>query len=311
MKKAAEQTAFKAYAEGKGTAKMDTKDLRFFRQVYEERSINKASKLLFITPQGLSRIIHHLEEELGASLFERSANGMLPTESGTYLYENSTPLLEQFDEIMIGIRQIEDRDQKLKIGFSCGVLNVFPFQKLEEYQKKHGRIQIQWEESVNQEIIHKVRQGSLDVGFVIGQITDQELWSREMFRKKMNVIIYEGHPFYEKESLSIEDLRDQPLVTLNEKYYSYHSLLQRCRDFGFTPSIVAKTMESQIIYHFCRQKIGLGVDADIHQDKIMLEGLRLIELRDSIPWKISMTIREDRRKEQAVCGMAELFTYSL
>ena len=85
---------------------MDTKDLRFFRQVYEERSINKASKLLFITPQGLSRIIHHLEEELGVSLFQRSANGMLPTESGTYLYENSTPLLEQFDEITIGIRQI-------------------------------------------------------------------------------------------------------------------------------------------------------------------------------------------------------------
>ena len=105
---------------------MDTKDLRFFRQVYEERSIHKASKLLFITPQGLSKIIRHLEEELGTCLFERLANGMVPTESGTYLYENSTPLLEQFDEIMIGLRQIQDRDQKLKIGFSCGVLNVFP-----------------------------------------------------------------------------------------------------------------------------------------------------------------------------------------
>jgi len=111
---------------------MDTKDLRFFRQVYEERSINKASKLLFITPQGLSKNIHHLEEELGACLFERTSNGMVPTESGTYLYENSTPLLEHFDEIMIGLRQIQD--QKLKIGFSCGVLNIFPFRKLDEYQ---------------------------------------------------------------------------------------------------------------------------------------------------------------------------------
>jgi hypothetical protein len=39
----------------------------------------------------------------------------------------------------------------------------------------------------------------------------------------------------------------------------------------------------------------------------MLDGLRLIELRDSIPWKISMIIRSDRRKDQAVWGMAELF----
>lgn len=286
---------------------MDIKDLRFFRQVYEERSINKASKLLFITPQGLSRAIHHLEEELGAGLFERSANGMFPTESGTYLYESSARLLEQFDEITIGIRQIQDRNQRLKIGFSCGVLNVFPFQKLEEYQRKNSRIQMQWEEAANQEIIQKVRLGSLDVGFVIGQITDPELWVQEMFRKKMNVIVYEGHPYYEKDSLSIEDLREQPLVTLNEKYYSYHSLLQRCRDFGFTPSIVAKTMESRVIYHFCRQKIGLGIDADIHRDKIMLDGLNLIELSDSIPWKISMILCSGRRKEEAIKGMIELF----
>lgn len=286
---------------------MDTKDLRFFRQVYEEQSINKASKILFITPQGLSKVIRHLEEELGTRLFERSANGMVPTESGTYLYENSALLLEHFDEIMIGLRQIQDREQKLKIGFSCGVLNVFPFHKLEDYQRQCSHIQIQWEEAANQEIIRKVRQGSLDVGFAIGQIPDQELWAQEMFRKKMNVVVYEGHPFYEKESLSIEDLREQPLITLNETYYSYHSLLQRCRDFGFTPSIVAKTMESQVIYHLCRQKIGLGIDADIHRDKIMLEGLRLIGLRDCIPWKISMILCNDRRKEAAVRGMIELF----
>ena len=119
---------------------------------------------------------------------------MVPTESGTYLYENSTPLLEQFDEIMIGLRQIQDRDQKLKIGFSCGVLNVFPLQKLEEYQKQYSHIRLQWEEAANQEIIRQVRQGSMDIGFVIGQMADPKLWSREMFCRKMNVVVYEGHP---------------------------------------------------------------------------------------------------------------------
>ena len=49
---------------------MDTKDLRCFRLVYEERSINQAARHLFITPQGLSRIISRLEEELHTILFE-------------------------------------------------------------------------------------------------------------------------------------------------------------------------------------------------------------------------------------------------
>ena len=49
---------------------MDTKDLRSFRLVYEERSINQAARHLFISPQGLSRVIQKLEEELHNKLFE-------------------------------------------------------------------------------------------------------------------------------------------------------------------------------------------------------------------------------------------------
>ena len=72
---------------------MDTKDLRCFRQVYEDRSINQAAKQLFITPQGLSRIITKLEGELQAPLFERTPTGMVPTESGHYFYEHSLEIL--------------------------------------------------------------------------------------------------------------------------------------------------------------------------------------------------------------------------
>ena len=65
---------------------MDTKDLRAFLRVYEEKSVNKAAKQLFITPQGLSRVIHNLETDLGTTLFTRTPGGMLPTDSGVYLY---------------------------------------------------------------------------------------------------------------------------------------------------------------------------------------------------------------------------------
>ena len=58
---------------------MDTKDLRCFRLVYEERSINQAARHLFITPQGLSRIISRLESELHTCIFKRTSSGMIPT----------------------------------------------------------------------------------------------------------------------------------------------------------------------------------------------------------------------------------------
>lgn len=286
---------------------MDTKDLRSFMRVYEEKSVNKAAKQLFITPQGLSRVIHNLETDLGTSLFERTPGGMLPTESGTYLYENCHTLLRELNALETGIRRLQNRDSRIEISFACGVLNVFPIQKLEKYKMQFPDTSVQWEESSNQEVMDKVLKGETDVGFVIGQVTGKGLWVKELFSINLSVLIYEGHPLFERERLSVIDLRGEPLISLNEKYYCYHSLVQRCGDFGFAPDIVVKTMEGQLIYRFCKEKIGLGIVVDIHKDEFRREGLRMIGLEDSLPWKISVVVREERKRERTIQNLVELF----
>ena len=40
-------------------------ELKSFQVVYQERSMNQAAKKLYITSQGLGRIIQNLEKELG------------------------------------------------------------------------------------------------------------------------------------------------------------------------------------------------------------------------------------------------------
>lgn len=279
---------------------MDTKDLRAFLRVYEEKSVHKAAKQLFITPQGLSRVIHNLETDLSTCLFERTPGGMVPTESGVYLYENSRTLLQELDALETGIRRFRDRNSRMEIGFSCGVLNVFPIRKLEAYQRRHPEKTVQWEEASNREIIDKVLKGELDVGFVIGQVSGRELWVREVFSIRLSVLVYEGHPLFGRDSLSVKDLQGEPLISLDEKFYCYHSLVERCRDFGFMPDIVVKTMEGQLIYRFCKEKIGLGIVVDIHKDEIRKEGLRMIGLADSLPWKISVIAREERKDEKGI-----------
>ncbi len=189
-----------------------------------------------ITPQGLSRVIHNLETDLGTTLFMRTPSGMLPTDSGVYLYENSRTLLQELDALETGIRRFQNQGSRMEIGFSCGVLNVFPLQKLEAYKKRCPTMTIQWEEASNQDVLDKVLKRELDVGFVIGQVGSRELWVKELFRIQLSVLVYEGHPLYGRESLSVQDLQGESLISLNEKFSCYHSLVERCRDFGFVPA---------------------------------------------------------------------------
>lgn len=273
---------------------MDTKVLRYFQCVYEEQSINRASRHLFITPQGLSKAIQSLEEELKTELFVRTHKGMEPTESGTYLYTQVPSVLKKIGEISAAIERIDTQQEKVIMGFSCGVLNVFPIEKITAIRKACGRAEIQWNEYRNDEVIPGVKSGRFDIGFVIGHIADKDLQAIELYSRNLDAILYEGHPLYDREKLSVGDLRGETFITLNENYYSYQSFKQRCEDFGFTPQILVKTMESKLIYRFCRQKLGVGIDVNIHKEDFNIEHLRRIELFDSIPWKISAICRTDR-----------------
>lgn len=271
---------------------MDTKDLRSFRLVYEERSINQAAKHLFITPQGLSRIISRLEEELHTRLFDRSSSGMIPTKTGDYFYEQSQKILYRLEDIKVNIQQIDKSGRPFRIGFACGVLNILSLQKLHQLSVDYPDLSIQWEELVNKEVFEKVSNGSLEAGFVIGSVPQNELSFFPIYSCHMIALVYPGHPYYDFESLSIEDLKDQPLITLNQKYDSYHNLIQRCSDFGFSPNIVIRTIESPLIYRFCKEKAGIGIDADIHKSGSLLGPLHQIPIRDAIPWKVSLICRD-------------------
>lgn len=61
---------------------MNTKAILCFIRCYKERSINQAAKQLFITPQGLSKIIQNLENEFHTPLLVHTKTGITLTKGG-------------------------------------------------------------------------------------------------------------------------------------------------------------------------------------------------------------------------------------
>ena len=289
---------------------MDTKDLRYFRQVYEDKSINQAAKQLFITPQGLSRIITKLEGELQAKLFQRTPTGMLPTESGHYFYEHSLEILYRLDDLKLQMKKMNQKEKTFHIGFSCGVLNIFPLEQFQKLNEEFPDITFEWDEFENKETLHQLKNGTLDAAFMIGTTMQEGFVCETVYQGNMTALVYPEHPYYDQNELSIKDLEQQKLISLNEKYDIYHSLHQRCQDFGFTPNIVIHTMESSLIYRFCKEQMGIGIDADIHHDPKLLEPLHKIPIKDSIPWKICFVYKESMKKDHLIAQLKKFASVS-
>ena len=274
---------------------MNTKELQYFMKVCEEQSINKAAGKLFITQQGLSRVIANLEKNLNVKLLERNARGVFPTEEGQYLYEKCEKLICMLDEIEAGMKQMANRRKRLTIGYACGVMHAFSFQLIQKYKSEHREMEITCEEFLNQELIDKITQSEIDVGFIIGKNSSGELVKEQLTERQMVILVYPGHPFYEKDGIYIRELENEPLIMQGERSFLYYEFQRMCRQCGFEPQIVVKTMESAMTRKLCREHVGIGLDVDFELEETALEGIRKIPIMDHLTWVVQMAYRNDSR----------------
>lgn len=78
---------------------MNQKQLQYFVTVYQTQNIKTAADTLYVSRQGVSKVIRLLEEELGQPLFIRSIKGVIPTDYATTLLPHAKSLLEEYDAI--------------------------------------------------------------------------------------------------------------------------------------------------------------------------------------------------------------------
>jgi LysR family nitrogen assimilation transcriptional regulator len=72
---------------------MDSRQLRYFIAVYEQRNLSRAADQANVAQSALSHHIANLEAEFTTALFERKPRGMEPTAAGERLYEHARIIL--------------------------------------------------------------------------------------------------------------------------------------------------------------------------------------------------------------------------
>ena len=279
---------------------MDIKDFHAIIECYETRSINKAAKTLYITPQGLGKLLDRVEHELQVKLFERTKQGLIPTESGTFFYEKSLGIISKAHELEAGLEVIKNKSKVFKVGYSCGLIRMLPLVKVEQFQEKLSNTKLVLEEGPNDEIKNALIMGKLDIALVIGRIAGSDFVEEELASKTMCAVVPKNHPLYSRSSIKIADLKAEQLICLNEKYQSYGNLVSSCEREGFYPNIRIKTMEASMIYEFVAEGLGLGIDVDIHNKKSISSDINLIPIEDAINWNVYVAYEKSKADDKDV-----------
>lgn len=267
---------------------METKHLKSFEIVYESRSIHRAAKKLFITPQGLSKSIQQLEQTLGVTLFERSQQGVIPTRCADLLYERCRQLLPRFDALEQELAMLDTPKTRLRLGAANGVFNLLPFRRVMEFSELREDILLECGEYANQEVKDMLRQARIECGLIVGEWEDPEVLTRRIAGCPICLLVYEGHPLYNREQVTIDLLRKEPLITMNERFRLFREFMDACHIRGFAPRIIAKTADASFQHKLCRERMGLAIVPAFVAGSISMEGLRSIPFAEDLRWEVHL-----------------------
>ena len=104
---------------------MNIKDLKWFQEICRLKSITKAAANLYITPQGLSKSIKNLENELGVELLQRTPNGITLTPFGDKLYEKSSVLIKDHEDMLYEMEMLKQQESGLiRLCSAYGVFRI-------------------------------------------------------------------------------------------------------------------------------------------------------------------------------------------
>ena len=94
--------------------------LRYFADAADLQSIKLAAEKNCMSPQGISRAIHNVEEAIGAPLFVRNANSVLLTRRGHDLLPYARRVVADYDLLLAQNRQRpQDTAQKRIEAYCC------------------------------------------------------------------------------------------------------------------------------------------------------------------------------------------------
>lgn len=167
---------------------MDTYRLKYFLAIADEGSINRAATVLGIAQPALSRQLRLLEQELGVTLFQRTARGVQLTEDGEQLRATATAPLRQLELAMQYIGSPLARMQRgLRIGLLPTTAEILAPALLDSLSAAFPRADLHLSVGSTADLVDGMLKAAVDIA-LIEPVPDDRVFYEELLSEELVVV---------------------------------------------------------------------------------------------------------------------------
>ena len=243
----------------------ELRHLRYFVAAAEHGSFRKAGSSLNTRESAISRRIRDLEDQLGASLFQRHSAGVSLTLAGQRFLHRARAALRHIDEGSKDVAAIGRSDEGcIKVGILSSLASGFLLELLKAYGKDHPSISVELIDGNPTEHVAAVRQFQLDVAFITGTTTWDECETEHLWSERVFAVLPSEHRLTAKEHLHWHDLVGENFIVSDAPPGPtvYDHLVQRLADLTYHPEIHAQYVGRDVLLSMVALGRGLTLTSE-------------------------------------------------
>ena len=275
---------------------MDIRQLHYFLVLCDEMNYSRAAQRLFLSRQALRQSITALEAELCGPLFLSAHHKLTLTDRGISLQRHAAPVVEQFQQMQAALRAEIQSAQPVCIGISVSLVpDYLPGleTQLDKFRQQYPHVEMRFRMMDNDAVADEVEQGELDAGLVIDLGCAAPVLARTTLRADPAcLLVPRGHPFWEKESIPLADLRGQRVLLPSLRQDLFSPLWSACARAGFAPNAEIGPSFYQA-YYLVQEQLCTCLTRYEPGARRELDRVRDVLLEDLPPLCVSLVQRRD------------------
>lgn len=209
---------------------MTLTQISYVLAVDKHRHFARAAEACFVTQPTLSMQIRKLEEELGALLFDRSRQPVIPTNAA----QKILPLMREMHALGSSIPAIlAENKLELQGLVRLGVIpTIAPYLlpgMISYLRTCCPLLQLDVEEVTTSELISRLRRNELDAGIAATPLDENGIIEMPLYTEPFVAFASAEHPLLAKRSLRIEDIPVNELWLLSEGHCFRNQVMNLCK----------------------------------------------------------------------------------
>ena len=285
---------------------MEIEYLNEFTEIARLESFSRAAEELCISQSSLSKHILALERDLGGPLLQRNPRNVTLTPLGASIISMAEEIVRLNNQIHSVALAREDHKKRTLTVASLPVMAQYDITQLLAGFRQDTGAELEVVECEQQELRSLLDSGKCSLAFVrrgMEDGEDDELEFLELCPDRLVAVVSRKNPLADKTQVTMEDLREEPLLFLDQQTGFHHIYISLCRAAGFVPKIAYTGLRPENILSMAAQDMGTALVMAGHAAYVERPEVKVLELVPAVEKPVCLA----RRRGRQIPALAQRF----